>query len=241
VDGFFNDEMAGTDIYTVSGTLDPNATGTLTNIATVLPPAGVTDPNTGNNTAIDEDTIVPVSDLSLNKTFTYTNTIVGMMEAKAVDFDRFRDELKATDPIVEFRTEAKMQMVVSCQRPFDMWNVGGRVFQNVLKEPKLATALKMGHYKEGQVMLGNQAAVVKGGPHPNAGKLFIEFLLSKEGADIFVEGEGVYTFRKDYTPPAAVKPYLLDLSEEKLVGLNDWVGAQKEFKDVHDAWEKRFK
>ncbi len=151
------------------------------------------------------------------------------------------DELKATDPIVEFRTEAKMQMVVSCQRPFDMWNVGGRVFQNVLKEPKLATALKMGHYKEGQVMLGNQAAVVKGGPHPNAGKLFIEFLLSKEGADIFVEGEGVYTFRKDYTPPAAVKPYLLDLSEEKLVGLNDWVGAQKEFKDVHDAWEKRFK
>jgi len=91
------------------------------------------------------------------------------------------------------------------------------------------------------VMLGNQAAVVKGGPHPNAGKLFIEFLLSKEGADIFVEGEGVYTFRKDYTPPAAVKPYLLDLSEEKLVGLNDWVGAQKEFKDVHDAWEKRFK
>jgi iron(III) transport system substrate-binding protein len=187
--------------------------------------------------ALKEKTIA--SDIT--KSFTYTNTVVGMMEAKAVDFDRFWDELKATDPIVEFRTEAKMQMVVSCQRPFDMWNVGGRVFQNVLKEPKLATALKMGHYKEGQVMLGNQAAVVKGGPHPNAGKLFIEFLLSKEGADIFVEGEGVYTFRKDYTPPAAVKPYLLDLSEEKLVGLNDWVGAQKEFKDVHDAWEKRFK
>ena len=187
--------------------------------------------------ALKEKTIA--SDIT--KSLTYTSTVIAMMEAHAVDFGKFWDELKATDPIVEFRTEAKMQMVVSCQRPFDMWNVGGRVFQNVQKEPKLATALKMGHYKEGQVMLGNQASVIKGGPHPNAGKLFIEFLLSKEGADIFVEGEGVYTFRKGYTPPDAVKPYLLDLSEEKLIGLNDWVGAQKQVKDVHDEWEKRFK
>ena len=67
----------------------------------------------------------------------------------------------------------------------------------------------MGHYKEGQVMLGNQAAVIKGGPHPNAGKLFIEYMLSKEGADIFVEGEGDVYLPKDYTPPAAAEPYLL--------------------------------
>jgi len=59
--------------YTVTGTLDPNATGTLTNIATVLPASGDLDPNTGNNTAIDSDPIVPVSDLSLAKTFTFTD------------------------------------------------------------------------------------------------------------------------------------------------------------------------
>ena len=40
-----------------------------------------------------------------------------------MNFDDLWDKLKATDPIVEFRTEAKMQMVVSCQRPFDMWNL----------------------------------------------------------------------------------------------------------------------
>ena len=27
----------------------------------------------------------------------------------------------------EFRTEPKMQMVISCQRPPDMWNLTGRV------------------------------------------------------------------------------------------------------------------
>lgn len=177
----------------------------------------------------------------ITKSFTYTNTVIGLSEAHAVDFDKYWDALKATDPIVEFRTEAKMQMVISCQRPFDMWNVGGRVFQNVLKEPKLAKILKMGHYKEGQVMLGNQAAVLKGAPHPAAARLLIDFMLSKEGADIIVEGEGVYTFRKNYTPPEGVRPYLMDLNKENLVGLKDWVSAQKEFPAVRAAWEKRFK
>ena len=31
-----------------------------------------------------------------------------------------------------------MQMVISCQRPFDMWNLSGRVYQNVLKSADLA-------------------------------------------------------------------------------------------------------
>ncbi|HEY1377940.1 MAG TPA: DUF11 domain-containing protein, partial [Gemmataceae bacterium] len=66
--------VGGEVVYTVTGTLDPNAAaGTLTNIATVLPPAGITDPNLGNNTAVDSDAIVPVSDLGVDKTFTFTD------------------------------------------------------------------------------------------------------------------------------------------------------------------------
>src|SRR5262249_50816286 len=53
--------------------LNPNATGTLTNVATVLPPAGTLDPNTGNNTSVDSDPIVPVANLSLAKSFTFTD------------------------------------------------------------------------------------------------------------------------------------------------------------------------
>jgi ABC-type Fe3+ transport system substrate-binding protein len=157
------------------------------------------------------------------------------------DMNGFWEKLKGTDPIIEFRTEPKMQMVISCQRPFDMWNLAGRVYQNILKKPELKKVLRIGSYKEGQVMLGNQAAVVKGAPHPNAGKLLIEFLLSKEGTDIVTEGEAVYSFMKGYSPPGSARPYLLDLSEHKLLGLDDWLAAQKKFNDVRQDWTARFK
>jgi iron(III) transport system substrate-binding protein len=176
----------------------------------------------------------------LPKSFTLTNTAAALKEA-GFDMNAYWDKLKQTDPIVLFRSEEMMQAVISCQRPMDMWNLAGRVYQNVLKEPDLKDKLKIGSYKEGQVMLGNQAAVLKGAPHPNAGKLLIEFLLSKEGTDIVTEGEAVYSFRKGYTPPDAVKPYLLDLGQHKLLGMEDWVHDQAQFKQAREDWEKRFK
>ncbi len=177
----------------------------------------------------------------ITKSFTYTNTVISLGENGAVDFDKFWSDLKATDPIVEFRTEPKMQMVISCQRPVDMWNIAGRVYQNVLKDPDLAGKLKIGSYKEGQVMLGNQMAVLKGTKNPNAAKLLAEFMLSKEGADLYVEGEAVYSFRAGYKPPAAAAPYLMDLSKHKLLGMKDWVGAQKQFKSVRGDWQDNFR
>jgi len=176
----------------------------------------------------------------ITKSFTYTNTVISLIE-NGVDMNAIWDKLKATKPIVEFRTEPKIQMVIACERPFDMMNLSGRVYQNVLKKPALSKILRIGSYKEGQVLLGNQAAAVKGGPHPNAAKLLVDFLLSKEGADVFVEGEAIYSFRKNYTAPAAARPYLLDLSKHKLLGLKDWVGAQRKFKKVRGEWIKRFK
>jgi ABC-type Fe3+ transport system substrate-binding protein len=109
------------------------------------------------------------------------------------------------------------------------------------KARALAKILRVGSLKEGQVMLGNQAAVPKGAPHPNAGKLLLEFLLTKEGADVFVGGEAVYSFREGYTPPAHVRPYLLDLSKTKLLGLKDWIGAAKKVKGIRNKWTAQFK
>ena len=61
------------------------------------------------------------------------------------------------------------------------------------------------------------------------------------GADIFVEGEAIYTFREGYVVPPAAQPYLLDLSQHKLLGLKDWVAAQKKFKAIRTEWTDRFK
>jgi ABC-type Fe3+ transport system substrate-binding protein len=177
----------------------------------------------------------------ITKSFTYTNTVIALQDAGVIDFKKFWPRLKAMDTIIEFRTEPKMQMVISCQRPLDPWNVSGRVYQNVLKDPDLKSKIKIGSYKEGQVMLGNQAAVLSGARHPNAGKLLIEFLLSKEGADIIVEGEAVYSFITGYQAPAAAAPYLADLSKINLIGMKDWVGAQKKFKSTRALWVKTFK
>jgi iron(III) transport system substrate-binding protein len=176
----------------------------------------------------------------LTKSFTYTNTAISLQENGVLKLNDFWDKLKATDPLVEFRTEPKMQMVISCQRPLDMWNLSGRVYQNVLKQPDLAKVLKIGRYTEGQVMLGNQAAVIKGAPHPNAAKLLIEFMLSKDGTDIFIEGEAMYSFMKGYRPPPEIVPYVFDVEKTKLLGLKDWVAAAKLAKPIRDDWQARF-
>jgi uncharacterized repeat protein (TIGR01451 family) len=49
---------AGSTItYKATGTISASATGSISNKATVTSPSGVTDPNTGNNSATDTDTL----------------------------------------------------------------------------------------------------------------------------------------------------------------------------------------
>ena len=50
-----------------SGTVNPAATGTLTNVVTVTDPAGTIDPTPGNNSATDIDNLTPTADLSITK------------------------------------------------------------------------------------------------------------------------------------------------------------------------------
>jgi uncharacterized repeat protein (TIGR01451 family) len=56
-------------VYTVRGTLSPTAGGTLLNVATVTPPAGLIDPDLLNNRATDRDAIrSAAADLAVTKT-----------------------------------------------------------------------------------------------------------------------------------------------------------------------------
>ncbi len=59
--------VGSTITYIATGAIDPSATGALTNIATVTPPAGVTDPDISNNSAGDTDTLTPQYDVSVTK------------------------------------------------------------------------------------------------------------------------------------------------------------------------------
>ncbi len=66
--GALNLAVGGTATYTLVGSVPANApAGASTSTVTVAPPAGVTDPNPVDNTAIDTDTILaPVASLSTN-------------------------------------------------------------------------------------------------------------------------------------------------------------------------------
>jgi large repetitive protein len=64
-------------IYTVNGTVSPNATGTLSNTATVTSPPNIPDLNPGNNTATDTDPLTPRADLSIVKTDGQTTSTPG--------------------------------------------------------------------------------------------------------------------------------------------------------------------
>src|SRR5262249_1994323 len=62
---------------TLTGTVDPAASGSITNTAHVEPPPGVTDTNPNNNTSTDTDTILRQADLAVAKTDGKTSVVAG--------------------------------------------------------------------------------------------------------------------------------------------------------------------
>src|SRR5204862_103963 len=68
----------GTESCTVTVGVAANFAGsTLSNSATVTPPAGTTDPTPGNNTGSDSDAVTRSSDLSLTKSNGATSVVAG--------------------------------------------------------------------------------------------------------------------------------------------------------------------
>ncbi|MBI4251013.1 MAG: ABC transporter substrate-binding protein [Candidatus Tectomicrobia bacterium] len=182
---------------------------------------------------------VLVSDVT--KSTSYSLTTIGLME-NGIDVKGMWPKLKALDPLVAFRTEAKMQLIINCERAVDMWNLSGRALQKIRAKPELGKGLKWGTYKEGMVLFGQQAGVIKGAAHPNAAKLFLDFLLTKEAADIVAEGEdSFYTMLKGYKPPESVRKYMIDFDSVKTLPIKDQLGAAKKFKQMHADWQKVFR
>ncbi|MDR3662240.1 MAG: DUF11 domain-containing protein, partial [Mycobacterium sp.] len=72
-----NMPSGSTITYTVTASVSASATGTLNNTATVAGAGGTTDPNPGNNSATDVDTLTPQADLSITKTDGVTTAIPG--------------------------------------------------------------------------------------------------------------------------------------------------------------------
>ncbi len=101
--------VGGTLTYTVNGTIDPGATGSISNTATVTVLAPATDPMPSNNSSTDTDLLTPQADLGVTKTdfsssavpgtwVTYTVTVVNNGPSHATGaqvIDSFPPELQS--------------------------------------------------------------------------------------------------------------------------------------------------
>ena len=70
--------------YTAKGKVNPSATGTISNTASVTPPAGVNDPNPGNNTATDTDSVTVKADLKITVADGKTAAVLGTKDTYTI-------------------------------------------------------------------------------------------------------------------------------------------------------------
>jgi uncharacterized repeat protein (TIGR01451 family) len=77
LDALINLESDSSVTFTITGLLASDASGTISNTATVTAPATVIDPDLSNNTATDSDELTPLADLLVSKTVDASQATVG--------------------------------------------------------------------------------------------------------------------------------------------------------------------
>jgi len=93
--------------------------------------------------------------------------------------------------------------------------------------------------KEGVLLLGQPYGILAKAPHPNAAKLFIDFLYSEQGMKLYVDLEGVITLRDGMKVPEKIRKYSPPISEINAIPM-DWKALdsqtlkqfQDEFKEI---------
>ena len=163
----------GSVTYTLSATVSPSATGTLSNTATVATAPGVTDPNQGNNAATDVDTLTLLPDLSITKTasssgvagtnmtyvVTVTNTGPGVANSVVVT-----DQLPAGLTFVSAAPSQGTYVAAT-----GIWTVGTVAAQGGSASLTIVAAVNMG---TGGMVIQNTATItssIPADPTPNQG------------------------------------------------------------------------
>ncbi len=122
------------------------------------------------------------------------------------NWDYFRDLAKNKIHLVQSANDPA-GVVASGERPVGV--NGAEYFY--YKTQKQGNPIKIVYPKEGVPLVVSPVAIAKDAPHPNAAKLFTEFIFSKESQQLLADREGLYTGHPDVTYPAD-KPKLKDLN-----------------------------
>jgi iron(III) transport system substrate-binding protein len=120
-------------------------------------------------------------------------------------WDYFRDLAKNKLHLVQSANDPA-GVVASGERPVGV-NGAEYFYYKTLKQ---GNPIKIIYPKEGVPLVVSPVAIAKDAPHPNAAKLFTEFIFSKESQQLLADKEGLYTGHPEVTYPAD-KPKLKDL------------------------------
>ena len=94
--------------------------------------------------------------------------------------------------------------------------------------------MKIVYPEDGTSLAPDGVALVKGAPHPEEARAFIDWALSKTTQDLLVERMGRRPVRKDGASPPGLPP----LSEIKLVPY-DFTGAAAKKVETVKGWTER--
>ncbi len=158
---------------------------------------------------------VPTGRISLNdstKSATALLTYMGIRQAVGVEF--FRD-LAKMKPFFIVRSEATAERVVAGE---DLMAFGGmptRAYQYNDRGAKLKCLFP----DEGVVLLGQGSFILAKAPHPNAAKLWLDFMLSEQGQTILAGREALVSGRSGFKSP--LPEYAPPIDQLKLIKM-DW-------------------
>jgi iron(III) transport system substrate-binding protein len=120
-------------------------------------------------------------------------------------WDYFRDLAKNKLHIVQSANDPA-GVVASGERPIGV-NGAEYFYYKTLKQ---GNPIKIIYPKEGVPLIVSPVAIASEAPHPNAAKLFTEYIFSKEMQQLLADKEGLYTGHPDVTYPSD-KPKLKEL------------------------------
>jgi iron(III) transport system substrate-binding protein len=177
---------------------------------------------------------VPAGRMSVgdvSKSVAYLASYAGQREV--LDRDYFK-AVAAMKPSLLIRSEQVAARLVTGEDLMAFCGMPTRAYQYNQKGGKLKFMLP----EEGAVLLPQNMFILAKAPHPNAAKLWVDFILSEEGQTIVVKGEAMVSGRSGFKSP--LPEYAPSIDSLKLINVN-WQGlTQEKLRELREEWIEAF-
>jgi iron(III) transport system substrate-binding protein len=157
---------------------------------------------------------------------TQTDTYIGLRKVIGAEF--FQKYSDTVNPVLIFRTPEQQQKLTSGERVLTDFHLSARALQ--AKRDDNSLDFGAAFPSEGVVPLPIQQGVLAKAPHPNAARLFAEFMTSQEGQQLFLDAEVQWPLRSDVTYAADVRQFLTPLDQVNAIKM-DWDAVTADARD----------